>query len=286
MACHDLRPAWRVRQPDIKRKTLIQDAQDNSITFNRPGSQIDPDYQIPCGKCEGCIAQKRMDWATRMYHESLSYDRNSFLTLTYEEAPPELSKHHFQKFIKRLRKASEWNLRYFGCGEYGEHTRRPHYHAIIFGEDFRGAAYAINDQLWSNAYLQKIWSEDKDHTGGLVSVGDFSIASASYVAGYVNKKLDDPDTFNLMSRRPPIGYFYAMAHQEELRNAEHCIINGQKRPIPAVYFKWYDPTSWRPYRIDLDSVTRDANCYTTVEEQTGKAINAAAKRQHRKTEVI
>jgi hypothetical protein len=27
-------------------------------------------------------------------------------------------------------------VRFFHCGEYGDLTRRPHYHALIFGYDF------------------------------------------------------------------------------------------------------------------------------------------------------
>ena len=35
--------------------------------------------------------------------------------------------------MKRLRFKFGSGIRYFQCGEYGEHYARPHHHAIIFG---------------------------------------------------------------------------------------------------------------------------------------------------------
>ena len=39
--------------------------------------------------------------------------------------------------MKRLRKKLHpLKIRFFHCGEYGDKTRRPHYHALIFGYSF------------------------------------------------------------------------------------------------------------------------------------------------------
>jgi hypothetical protein len=39
--------------------------------------------------------------------------------------------------MKRLRKKIQpLKIRFFHCGEYGDKTRRPHYHALIFGYGF------------------------------------------------------------------------------------------------------------------------------------------------------
>lgn len=46
---------------------------------------------------------------------------------------PTLRKRHYQLFFKRLRKWYGKPIRYFGTGEYGSKTQRPHYHFIIFG---------------------------------------------------------------------------------------------------------------------------------------------------------
>lgn len=202
------------------------------IDFRMPHGRGSPDYQIPCGKCDGCAADRSLQWAVRMAHEAQMHDRNCFVTLTYQEAPEAINKKDVQDFIKRLRHHSDREIRYFACGEYGEKTRRPHYHAILFGEDFLGGAYDIDDRLYGNRILDEIWGK------GITSIGEFTMASACYVAGYVNKKLNDPDTFSLMSKKPPIGRRWLDKNWEELSRSGRTVINGQVLPVPKVYFDW------------------------------------------------
>jgi len=191
-----------------------------------------PDYRIGCGKCAGCSAQKSMEWAIRMAHESQEHERNCFVTLTYANAPDKINREDPQKFIKRLRHHTSKPIRYFLTGEYGEKTHRPHYHAILFGEDFLGGAYDINDQLYGNQVLDRIWRH------GNVALSEFTLATAMYVAGYVNKKIGDPDTFSIMSKYPPLGQTWVQKNADNLRRLEKVVLNGQEMPIPQVYLKW------------------------------------------------
>ncbi len=165
-----------------------------------------------------------------MYHESTLHERNCFVTLTYANAPDALVKHDFQCFIKRLR--HRFQVRYFGVGEYGTLTRRPHYHAIIFGEDFLGGAYAINDRLYSNACLDSVWGR------GICSVGRADIGSMLYVGGYATKKLGDPDTFHVMSKKPPIGKGWVERYGDDIRRLGACIIDGTRFQVPTAYLNW------------------------------------------------
>lgn len=209
-----------------------------------------------------------------MYHEASANDRNAFLTLTYENAPEKLNKPDLQKFIKRLRYRSNREIRYFACGEYGEKTNRPHYHAIIFGEDFRGGAFDINDELYGNVLLDRIW------THGQVTAAEFNMSTACYVAGYVNKKIGDTDTFNIMSIRPPIGYHYAVQNQEQLARTEAVVIEGREYPVPKAYLNWDEPSYYRPWPVLLDTVRGNRQKYLiqrTPEELRNKEINLKAK---------
>lgn len=266
MTCYYLRPAWRDKQENKNGK--------REITFAKKGTQIDEDVMVPCGKCEGCRAAARQDWAIRMHHESESYDRNSFLTLTYENSPEKLQKPDLQKFIKKLRKHSNRQLRYFACGEYGEETNRPHYHLVLFNEDFRGGyTYNIDDELYGNSALNRIWGH------GTITIGSFTMASACYVAGYVNKKLGDTDTFSIMSKRPPIGYDYAVQNQDQLARLEKVIIEGRELPIPKVYLEWETPTKYRPQTVHLDTVRGNRRKYLknfTPKELRNKEVNQKA----------
>lgn len=223
MACFRLKPAWKAGLPNENGRYPLR------FQTRRDA----PDYMIGCGKCDGCAAQRSLEWAIRMAHEAQMHERNCFVTLTYADPCPEkINREDPVRFIKRLRKRIP--IRYFLTGEYGEKTRRPHYHAILFGADFLGGAYDINDQLYGNKILDSIW------THGHTSIGEFSLGSAMYVAGYVNKKLGDPDTFSIMSRFPPLGRTWLRANHDNIRRNEKVVLNGQEFPVPSVYLKWLE----------------------------------------------
>lgn len=117
------------------------------------------------------------------------HGRASFVTLTYDDRhlprDRSLSKAEWQRFAKRLRH-HHGPFRFIACGEYGQDNYRPHYHAIIFGLDFRRNAVQINrgsrHPLWVSDDLAKAWGK------GFHTVGRAEFDSASYVASYCTKK--------------------------------------------------------------------------------------------------
>ena len=117
-------------------------------------------------------------------------------------------------WIKRLRKKMEpAKIRYYGIGEYGDRTQRPHYHAILFGVP--GCAYG-SPRFTRGAQCrcdpcQKIQSTWRH---GLTYLGNFTHEAGQYVAKYtvkgMTKKTDQrlngrPPEFSRMSLRPGIG---------------------------------------------------------------------------------
>lgn len=172
---------------------------------------------LPCGKCSGCIESRSKSWAIRCVCEASLYKENCFLTLTYNDKclPKGLCKSDLQSFIRRLRKAYPYKgIRYFGCGEYGEHTHRPHYHLIVFGlfpDDAKVECETKNhDFFYSSMKLQSLWKF------GFISVGECSYASCAYVARYCMKKMANPDSreFTIMSLKPGIGARYFEQHKD------------------------------------------------------------------------
>lgn len=216
---------------DAYRAKKRSDTGKRGIVFNPRDGYIDQKLQLPCGKCVGCAKDKARTWATRIYHESQLHQRNSFLTLTYQDTPESINKRDCQLFLKRLRKQYH-PIRYFLCGEYGTQTHRPHYHAIIFGEDFLGGKQPLNGSLYTNPILETLWGH------GIISIGTVTPQSCAYVAGYVNKKANDPDTFNMMSRRPGIGHDWLNKYHQDLTSTETCVIQGSETPIPKRYLEW------------------------------------------------
>lgn len=135
---------------------------------------------IPCScyNCFACRINRARVWSHRILLETLKNEFNSFLTLTYSD--DNLPKNGGVKyedaknFIKRLRQnVGERKIRYYLCGEYGSQTRRPHYHAALFGIS-----------PLENVTVEKSWGL------GNIYLGELTPQSASYVAGYVQKKLD------------------------------------------------------------------------------------------------
>lgn len=89
-------------------------------------------------------------------------------------------KDHFQKFMKRLRRDLDTPIKYFSCGEYGDKSFRPHYHAIILG--------VPNDKPFKECVVENWpfadWSVKSIRDG---SFGFVSADSIAYVTGYVLK---------------------------------------------------------------------------------------------------
>lgn len=153
--------------------------------------------------------------------EATQHEGNSFVTLTYDEQHiPEghaLRAKDLSLFIKRLRKdLHPKKIRYFGVGEYGEQTNRPHYHLALFGypQCAKGVTHPNRSGYCCPLCdrVQRNWSMGNIYSGGLED------QSAAYIAGYVTKKLTNagderldgkPPEFARMSNRPGIGAGFA-----------------------------------------------------------------------------
>ncbi|AYP28675.1 MAG: putative replication initiation protein [Microviridae sp.] len=233
-------------------------------------SRIYPERQLDCGVCIECRVRKSREWAIRCYHEQKMHRENSWLTLSYESNPVTLRREDIRVFVKSLRNAG-YRFRYFGCGEYGEQTLRPHYHLCIFGLNFPDRYAWKNNHgniLYRSQTLEKYWLH------GNSWIGEITDQSAKYTAGYTYKKLNgkardelDPDTGLkpyeritvdgeivdvipeqlFVSNRPGIGHDWFMNYYQEVYPANHVVMNGREYPPPKYYDKLcakYFPELW------------------------------------------
>lgn len=207
------------------------------ITFNVHNAFVDRPVELPCGKCVGCVQDKAQGWAIRCVHESMFHVQNCFITLTYRDPPPEkLSKEHVQDFIRSMRDAGI-KLRYFVCGEYGEKTRRPHYHMIVFGHDFRDGSIRAGmgpispNEYYVNPMIDKFWGH------GNCMIGPAEPGSIFYTTGYALKNFGDAECFHLASRRPFIGAEWLAKYYDDLVRCNCVTIDGNKHSIPAAYLR-------------------------------------------------
>lgn len=210
-------------------------------------TRIKPRYPdgllVPCGKCIACRIKRRQEWSTRMLHEMEAHDDSVFLTLTYSDNflpdRASLRKRDCQLFYKRLRKSlGNRRIRYFGCGEYGDTSGRPHYHHIIFGLSLRP-----NDrQMVMDAWPYTDW------TIPVISQKSFGLVepdSIRYVAQYVDKKFtgDLAQSEYIDKGREPVfhicsqglGRDYVDRHADQIKNNLSLTVNGVKQSLPRYY---------------------------------------------------
>lgn len=226
------------------------------MAFDSKRGYVDRPLSLPCGQCIGCRVERSRQWALRCVHEAQMHEANSFVTLTYSDdcLPSDGGLHvsDWQRFAKRLRKAVG-PFRFFHCGEYGDATRRPHYHACIFGVDFRSDRVLLRrsgkGSLYMSPLLSRTWGM------GHCSVGDLTYESAAYVARYVVKKLTgapgaeaysrvDPSTgevlpiqapYVTMSRRPGVGASWFEEFGDEVYPSDEVVHKGRRFRPPRFY---------------------------------------------------
>lgn len=244
--------------------------------FNPKYGYVDIKREVPCGQCIGCKLERSRQWAIRCSHEASLYDKNCFITLTYDNAnlPPHgsLDLKHFQKFMKRLRKRFGANIRFFHCGEYGETCpihgvkrcpscgplHRPHYHACLFNFDLPDREiYKIKNKqkYYTSEVLNELWPV------GFSIVGDVTFESAAYVARYITKKITgdaaashyrviDPETgeifrellpeYTTMSRRPGIGTAWLKKYHTDVYPDDFVVMRNRKMKPPKFYDRCYE----------------------------------------------
>lgn len=186
---------------------------------------------VGCGSCFNCGVNKRREWTARVLLEGYAAERSggevSWTTLTYaEDAVPvasrgldgqltrTLRKADYQRVFKLLRKKKRLgSFRFALVGEYGERsTKRPHFHALFFGPRTSAVEHHLREQ-WAAHYG---FAEAVPWRMGKRAGSDASMSRAAYIAGYVTKKMHQPDHLPALDARlpefwncsqdPPLGY--------------------------------------------------------------------------------
>lgn len=238
-----------------------------AIVFSPRLGFVDQPLTIACGQCIGCRLEKSRQWAVRCVHEAQTHQDNCFITLTYDNdnlpSDHSLNLKDYQKFMKRLRKKYGNNIRFFHCGEYGDKYSRPHYHACIFGFDFKDKyLHKIHNEqkYYRSPSLEKLWPF------GFSIIGNLTFESAAYVSRYVTKKLTGKDKENYnrvnvidgeifkvapeyatMSRRPGIGKEWYDKYKNDVYPHDYVIINGKKIKPPKYYDRLYEIDDLQEY---------------------------------------
>lgn len=260
MPCYRPLEAWYSKN--------INESGKRSLVFKKlEALQPDDPLQLPCGRCVGCRLERARQWAVRCMHESQMHDDCCFITLTFDNEhlfarsnPGSLDKKEFQNFMKRLRfhfdKESR-KVRFYACGEYGEESQRPHYHALLFGVNFADRElFSERDGIryYISQTLSALWPF------GHVIIGDLTFDSACYVARYCMKKITGDDAkdhytwvdeetgelreripeFALMSLKPAIGKPWFDRYYRDVYPNGFVVCNGSKMKPPKSYDRYLE----------------------------------------------
>lgn len=246
---------------------------------------------VPCGQCLQCRIQYAANWAARCECEIGYHENSYFITLTYDDQhvpvhnmatledykgirdPIEyvqgktverlsLRKKDMQDFLKRLRDHcnreekydnAEEGLMVYYCGEYGDTTARPHYHAIIYGfkiPDLKHHYSKKGYMHFTSEWLSNIWKN------GLIDIGSVTYESCQYTARYVIKKRKGPKAkewyqergiepeFVQMSLKPGIGYRYWNDHRDEIYSIDKLYLAAGRKQTPPRFFDMKEDKLW------------------------------------------
>lgn len=149
-----------------------------------------------CGQCLPCRINRRRLWTGRLLLESCLYPVSAFVTLTYDEdhVPSQLVPRDMQLFLKRLRKKiSPQKVRFYGVGEYGDISMRPHFHLIVFG---LGGLVVGRHKLDCSCVVCGSWQK------GMCHVGEVTPESIAYTVQYVTKRMTNREDKRLGGKHP------------------------------------------------------------------------------------
>jgi hypothetical protein len=182
------------------------------------------------------------------------HENNIFLTLTYDQEnlkSDRLIYKDFQLFMKKLRRntpkdydSKHTHIPFMVTGEYGEKTKRPHWHALLFNYKPKDAKHLYTtkhgEKVFDSVLLSKLWGKGK------LEFGSVTIDSAGYVARYAAKKLahgkdqdHDYHPIHKTSSRRAIGRTWIEKYYKHtFENGFIVLPNGQTTKIPRYYVDW------------------------------------------------
>lgn len=300
MSC--LKPTQAWQDLEEKGRSLIwsfKNLDRSAYFYNSAGEFVSARYRslsIPCGKCLLCRKSRAWEITIRslMEFQALPKKVGCFVTLTVSDEfiaqvfPDQKLRHKpFQDFMKRLRRKCERELYAFGldvprqyrqslrflmCGEYGEKSKRPHYHVCFFGVDFTerncDTLGFTRDILNSSVPLPVVdrrsgrWYSDGSHCDspfiaecwpfGQIQCRSLNENAIAYTAGYQLKldgELPDDEDFEAdpevklhnyvkWSRRPGLGFSYMQKYPDLFRLMHERCPDGFEVPsiCPSVIY--------------------------------------------------
>ena len=272
----------RCISPLNARKNLSGD-----IVYNNKLHNATQAFQFECRRCLPCRLNLAREKAIRCLHEAKMHEDNIFLTLTYNDeslASDRLIYDHFKIFMDSLRTKAARDLKkemdkalkptgqkcsmkqarklsyipFMVTGEYGDETKRPHWHAIIFNYSPKDKKFLYTsdrgDKVYNSEEIAKLWNK------GHIEFGSVTMESAGYVARYAAKKLahgkDDEHNYHPIhktSSRHAIGKTWLEKYWQTDCFNQGFILGPapehNKYSIPRYYWEWLEENHPKDFKV-------------------------------------
>ena len=209
-----------------------------------------------CGQCLTCRKKRSQELAMRCVLHASLYQRNCFITLTYDEKKPgyhnRFQYSDIQDFKKRLRRHCDYHykkkIQVFNVHEYGKNHKK-HWHLVVFNHDFNEQlikedgivqdehiihSISNGNKLSTALSLSKLW------THGYHTIGDVTEASALYQAQYTQKDFkngNNENSYRSHSKHSGLARHYFLKHFTQILNLGYIPFGGRKAPIPRYFLK-------------------------------------------------
>lgn len=256
------------------------------------------EYTVPCGKCFSCRKKQSNDWAVKLICENEYHIKKCFVTLTFDNNilkngnkyganlsfiyHIENSNDYFKKFMKRLRKHYKNKaITYFRVSEYGDKTKRPHIHMIIWGINFEEDRIQYtqsksNHIQYYSPTLQKLWN------CGICTIQDINIYNTIYTSQYVNKKFKkDEKRYKAkisFSNRSKISSKWARRNFNEIAKG-NLEIDKKKFSIPKSYKKTLKESDRKEHKEAFRQYEEKINQYLLKENNKERINHEKIKEQ-------
>ncbi len=159
---------------------------------------------IPCRTCKNCRNWRNYQWKYRLKMEIGQTARTWFCTFTFRDRklPTEITT-SWQKYTKRLRKASNKELRYFTVLEHGSKNGRAHLHSLFFCQENPLTWREINAS-WKDGFLKLniIHDTTSSHIGYVCKYATKESAKI-----YASQKIGYPASLPRMGQDLPRWYY-------------------------------------------------------------------------------
>lgn len=192
-------------------------------------------HEVACGNCLPCRINKKTFWQNRISYDVMSMNKkglgSTFAGLSVDDnhitTNYSLVKDDLQKVIKRLRHHSPIKFKHFSIGEYGDDSKRPHYHSILIG---------VPSELASDV-LRKSWKL------GFSTAEPVTSGRIRYVVDYLDcVSFEGKKTFEDLGLVPPfnlhsngIGASLFNSQKDLIMETGHYISRGKLFPISSYW---------------------------------------------------